>query len=163
AGDHRMSDSGPHVDTPAPAESGPPEAAPRASRPWWRRAIGFVRTVAIIATVLLAVAIVTSITVDLATQARASPERAGTSYHERGLTIGRLSTRLLTGDIVVENLRIGGLEPEHRPFLVAERIDVGLDFSALARREILIEDVRMTGWDMLVETWPNGRHNFPRF
>ncbi|HEX7087076.1 MAG TPA: translocation/assembly module TamB domain-containing protein [Vicinamibacterales bacterium] len=159
-----MSDSGQHVNTP-PADTGPPQPgpAPRAARPWWRRAAAFVRTVAIIATVLLAVAIVTTITVDLGPAVRAAAERAGSSYLQRELAIGRLSIRLLTGDIVVESLRIGGLEPEHRPFLVADRIEVGLDFSALARREILIEDVRMTGWDMRVETWPNGRHSFPRF
>ena len=37
-----------------------------------------------------------------------------------------------------------------------------MDFSALAHREVLVESVRMTGWRMAVETWPNGRHSFPQ-
>jgi hypothetical protein len=159
-----MSDPGQHDSSPVPAATGPPPAGEaRAARPWWRRAFAFVRTVAVLTAVLLAVAIVTTITVDLGPAVRAAAERAGTSYLQRELTLGRLSIRLFTGDVVVESLRIGGLEPSHLPFLVADRIEVGLDLSALARREILIEDVRMTGWDMRVETWPNGRHSFPRF
>jgi len=33
----------------------------------------------------------------------------------------------------------------------------------LLHREILIESIELSDWTMLVETWPNGRHSFPRF
>ncbi len=38
-----------------------------------------------------------------------------------------------------------------------------MSFGALVHREVLIDSVVMTDWQMLVETWPNGRHSFPRF
>ena len=31
------------------------------------------------------------------------------------------------------------------------------------RPEILITSVEMTDWQMLVEKWPGGKNNFPRF
>ena len=154
--------------TPAAGAAPEPEAPPASGgtlppRSRWRTFGRFTRRVLMLAAVLLAVAIVTTLTVDLGPAVRGMAERAGGNYLEREFTIGRLSIHLLTGRFVVEDLRIGGLEQDHRPFLVAERIDVAMDFSALARREVLIESVRMTGWRMAVETWPNGRHSFPRF
>ena len=115
------------------------------------------------AAILLAVAFVTTLTVDLGPGVRGMAERAGANFLKRDFTIGRLSIRLLTGRFVVEDLRIGGLEKDHQPFLVAKSIEVAVDFSALAHREVLVESVRMTGWRMAVETWPNGRHSFPKF
>ena len=38
-----------------------------------------------------------------------------------------------------------------------------MSFGALVHREVLIDSVVMTDWQMLVETWPNGRHSFPKF
>jgi hypothetical protein len=113
--------------------------------------------------ILLAVAIVTTLTVDLGPAVRGAAERGGSTYLNRQLTIGRLSIRLLTGNFVVENLRIAGLAPTDRPFLDAKRIEVAMSFAALLHREVLIESVVMSDWQMLVETWPNGRHSFPRF
>jgi hypothetical protein len=134
-----------------------------ARRSLWRAAGRGLRRTLKFALLLLAVAIVTTLTVDLGPGVRGVAERAGANYLKRDFTIGRLSIHLLTGRFVVEDLRIGGLELEHRPFLFARRIDVAMDFAALARREVLIESVRMSGWRMAVETWPNGRHSFPRF
>lgn len=113
--------------------------------------------------ILLAVAFVTTVTVDLGPALRTLAERGASGYLERAVTMERLSVRLLTGDFVVEGLRIGGLEPDHQPFLVARRIDVSMDFTALAHREVLIESVVMSDWRIRVETWPDGRHSFPRF
>ena len=161
-----MSELG-HGETPhAPANT--PQDSPAASpilvrRSWWRRLGTGVRRVFALAAIILAVAVVTSLSVDLGPGVRGAAERAGANYLKRDFTIGRLSIRLLTGRFIVEDVRIGGLEPSHRPFLTAERIEVSLDFSALARREVLVEAVTMTGWQMVVETWPNGRHSFPRF
>ncbi len=73
-----------------------------------------------LAAILLAVAFVTTLTVDLGPGVRGVAERAGANYLKRDFTIGRLSIRLLTGRFVVEDLRIGGLEKDHQPFLVAK-------------------------------------------
>jgi hypothetical protein len=139
----------------------PPAEAPQRS-PWRMLGRGVRRTLKF-AALLLAVAVVTTLTIDLGPGVRGLAERAGANYLQREFTIGRLSIHLLTGRFVVEDLRIGGLEKGHRPFLFARRIDVAMDFTALAHREVLIESVRMNGWQMAVETWPNGRHSFPRF
>ena len=149
-------------ETPTPVEAEPAPAAPK-RRSGWRLLGAGVRRTLQLAALLLAVAIVTTLTVDLGPGVRGLAERAGANFLKRDFTIGRLSIHLLTGRFVVEDLRIGGLEKEHRPFLYAKRIDVSMDFTALARREVLIESVRMNGWQMAVETWPNGRHSFPRF
>ena len=101
--------------------------------------------------------------VDLGPALRARAAKAGGSYLKREMTIGGLSVRLLTGTFIVENLLIGGLHPGDRPFLTAKRIEISLPLSALIHREVLFESVRMTGWTMAVETWPNGQHSFPKF
>jgi hypothetical protein len=149
-------------ETPTPVEAEPAPAPPTRRSGWRLLGVGVRRTLKF-AALLLAVAIVTTLTVDLGPGVRGLAERAGANYLKRDFTIGRLSIHLLTGRFVVEDLRIGGLEKEHRPFLYAKRIDVSMNFTALARREVLIESVRMNGWQMAVETWPNGRHSFPRF
>ena len=120
------------------------------------------RFLAILA-ILLAVAIVTTVSVDLGPALRARAAKAGGDYLRRDMTIGRLSMRLLTGQFVVDDLVIGGLHPGDQPFLTAKRIEIALPLSALLHREVLFESVRMTGWRMRVETWPNGEHSFPRF
>ncbi len=114
--------------------------------------------------VLLAAAIVTTLTVDLGPSVRATAEREGSKYIERPLHIGSLGIHLLSGKVRVENLTIDGVHSGDRPFFTARRIDVGLDWSpAIARKpDITISAVEMTDWQMLVERWDGG-HNFPRF
>jgi len=63
---------------------------------------------------------------------------------------------------VVEDLVIEGASPTDRPFLRAKSIDVSLSWPALARREVLLDSIDMTDWNMVIETFPNGRHNFPK-
>ncbi len=128
-----------------------------------RRVLTFVRRTLALAAILLAVAFVATVTVDLGPSLRHLAERGGASYLDREFTIGRLSVHLLTGTFLVEDLRIGGLAKTDRPFLVAKRIDVSMSFSALLHREVLINSVVMSDWQMLVETWPGDRHSFPRF
>ena len=138
----------------------PPGAAAR------RRRHPFVRALAVfvsVLTVLLVVAAVTTLTVDLGPALRERAERAGSGYLNRDLRIGRLGVRLLAGSFIVEDLVIGGYRPEDRPFLTARRIEIAMPLGALLRREILFESVVMSDWRMLVETWPDGTHNFPRF
>lgn len=112
--------------------------------------------------ILLAAAIVTSVSVDLGPAVRARAETAGGNYLKREMKIGRLSIRLLTGTFIVEDVMIGGLEKTDRPFFTAKRIDVRMPLSALIHREVLVESIELTDWTMLVETWSNGRHSFPK-
>jgi translocation-and-assembly-module (TAM) inner membrane subunit TamB-like protein len=117
-----------------------------------------------IAVALLAAAIVASITIDLGPALRARAEDAGSKYIERPLHIGSLGIHLLTGKVLVENLKIDGLHPGDRPFFAATRIAVSLDWlpAFSLRPDITISSVEMTDWQMLVEKW-DGAHNFPRF
>ena len=90
------------VQVPAAAPAPPlgeTETAPPPRRRWWRRLGTGVRRVLMFTAILLAVAIVTTITVDLGPAMRRMAERAGSTYLKRDLAIGRLSIRLLTGEI----------------------------------------------------------------
>jgi hypothetical protein len=71
--------------------------------------------------------------------------------------------RLWNGKYRVEDLVISGLTPESRPFLTAGRIDISMPWDTLFNRRIVFDRIEMTDWNMYVETFPNGRHNFPRF
>jgi hypothetical protein len=151
---------GPEAEAPI-AETG--AARPRRRRRWLR---GIVRAVALflsLVVAILAIAVIATLSIDLGPAAKGHAERAAANYLERDFSIGRLSIRLATGTFIVEDLVIGGLEPEHRPFLTARRIEVAMPLGALVRREVLLESIVMRDWNMLIETWPNGRHNFPRF
>ncbi len=113
--------------------------------------------------ILLAAAIVTVFSIDLGPALRARAAKAGADYLKRDLSIGRLSIRLLTGTFIVEDLTIGGLTKTDRAFFVAKRIEVHVPLAALLHREVLVQSVELSDWKMLVETWSNGRHNFPKF
>ena len=149
----------PRADEPLTSKPSEPSPLPRRRRPLLRA----VRAFLTILVVVLAVGIVTSLSVDLGPALRARAERAGTDYLKRRMTIGRLSVRLLSGSFIVEDLQIAGREPADRPFLKARRIEVAMPLSALLRRELLFESIVMDDWQMLVESWPDGRHSFPRF
>src|SRR5205085_12467733 len=72
------------------------------------------------------VALFTAVTIDLGPSLRGQAERAGSNYLKRTMTIGRLSIHLWTGKFIVEDLVIGGLTPESRPWLTAKRIAVSM-------------------------------------
>src|SRR5262245_43268734 len=76
--------------------------------------------------------------------------------------IGQLSVRIFRGQFVIEDLRIEGLTPDARPWLVAKTIDVSLAWRALWDREILLDNITMSEWTMVVESFPGGKHNWPR-
>jgi hypothetical protein len=124
------------------------------------------RTVAVsLVAVVLAVVmglLVSVLTVDLGPGLKARAEEAGSRYLERPLHIGRLSSRLIPGVFVVEDLMIEGLTPQDRPFLTAKTITVRLPWWSIATRNLVVESIDMTDWEMVVETYPNNRHNFPR-
>src|SRR5262245_53265195 len=91
-----------------------------------------IRTLAL-ATALLAAAVVSTLTIDLGPSVRQLAEREGSRQIERPLHIGRISIHLLFGRVLVEGLRIDGLAPTDRPFFVADRVSVSLDWSKAIR------------------------------
>jgi hypothetical protein len=147
-------------ESPEPSAPAPP---PRRRRRWLRALVRLAAVFLSLVAIILAVAIIGTLAVDLGPAVKGRAERAAADYLDREFSMGRLSIRLATGTFIVEDLVIGGLEPEHRPFLAARRIEVSLPLGALVHREVLLESIVMSDWTMLVETWPDGRHNFPRF
>jgi translocation and assembly module TamB len=113
--------------------------------------------------VILAVAFVSTLTIDLGPALKARAEAAASQFMGRPMHIGRLSVHLLLGRFVVEDLVIEGLTPESRPFLIAHRITVSMPWSTLLERRVVFDAIEMTDWRMYVEMFPDGRHNFPRF
>jgi hypothetical protein len=122
-----------------------------------------VRRIVITVAVILAVAFVTTLTVDLGPALRTRAEDAATDFMGRPMHIGRLSVRLFLGRFVVEDLVIEGITAEAKPFLSAERISVSMPWSTLVNRRIVFDAVEMTDWQMHVEMFPDGVHSFPRF
>ena len=113
--------------------------------------------------VILAVVFVTTVTVDLGPGLKGRAEAAASQYMERPMHIGRMSIHLWLGRFVLEDLVIEGLTPDARPFLIADRISVSMPWTTLVNRRIVFDAIQMTDWHMYVETFPGGRHNFPRF
>lgn len=133
-------------------------AVGNAGRALYRYGRRFAVTIGIVVAVLL----VSLLTIDLGPAVKARAERAGGNWLERKMTIGRLGIHIGSGKFVVEDLRIDGMFPNEPPWLVAKRIDVSLDWSALLHREILLTSIEMTDWKMVVESFPDGRQTFPR-
>ena len=63
---------------------------------------------------ILAVAFVTTVTVDLGPSLKARAEKAATDYMDRPMHIGRMSVHLWLGRFVLEDLVIEGLTPDAR-------------------------------------------------
>src|SRR6188768_266006 len=130
-------------------ETPTPEPQSDARRPRWRRA-----SLALLAVVvaLVSAAVVTLFTVDLGPSRRERAEREGSKFIQRPMHIGRLSAKITPGVFVVEDLVIEGLQPTDRPFLVARKIQVVVPWWTIFRRDLIVESVEMTDWDMVVET-----------
>lgn len=127
-----------------------------------RRLYRYGRRFAVAIGVVVAVLLVSLLTIDLGPAVRALAEREGGKFLERKMTIGRLGIHLGSGKFVIENLQIDGMYPNEPPWLVAKRIDVSLTWSALFHREVLLDSIEMTDWRMVVESFPDGRQTFPR-
>jgi hypothetical protein len=122
----------------------------------------YIRATTVVIAVTVAVVLVSAVTIDLGPTLRERAERAGSNWLDRPMHIGRLGVHIARGRFVVEDLRVDGLTPDAEPWLVASRIEVAITWGALFNREVLIDNVEMTNWRMVVETFPNGRHTFPR-
>ena len=145
------------ADEPQPPAEPSGDESPRRSR---RRI--FVRVGAVLVAVAVGL-LVSLLTVDLGPSLRQRAEREASNQIQRPMRIGRLSARMLPGVFVVEDVVIEGLNPQDRPFLTAKKITVRLPWWTAFTRKLTIESIDMTDWRMLVETFPNNRHNFPRF
>ena len=121
-----------------------------------------VRGVMVTCAVILAVAFVTTLTVDLGPALKTRAEQEATKFLGKPMHIGRMGVHLWRGRFVFEDLVIEGL-PESRPFLVAKRIDVSMPWSTLFNRRVVFDAIEMTDWQMYVEQTADGRNNFPRF
>ena len=152
-----MDTTSPDPDAEAPAAPEPQEPP----RPRRRLPRVVVRLAAILLAVVVAL-LLTLFTIDLGPAVRKRAEDEGTKYMRRPLHIGRVSARLIPGVFVFEDLVIEGLTPKDRPFLTAKKVTVRLPWWTVATRRLIVESVDMTDWNMVVETFPNGRHNFPK-
>ncbi len=113
--------------------------------------------------VILAVAVVTSVTVDLGPALKGQAERQATNFLKRPMHIGSMSIRLWSGRFVFTDLVIEGRTAESRPFLVAKLIEVSMPWSTLFNRRLVFDAIEMTDWQMYVETNPDGTVSFPSF
>lgn len=127
-----------------------------------RTAYLYVRRFAVAIGVSVAVVLVSTVTIDLGPAIRARAEQEGSRWFERKLTIGRLGVHLARGRFVVEDLQIDGMFPGEPPWLVAKRVEASITWGALFGREVLVDTVEMTDWQMVVESFPDGRQTFPR-
>jgi translocation and assembly module TamB len=133
------------------------------SHPLTVRTRRIIKAIVVVLAVMLAVFLVTAITVDLGPALKAQAEKQGANYLKRGFHIGGLSVRLATGKYIVEDLVIDGLTPQSRPWLKAKRIEVSMPWSTLFDRRIVFDTIEMTDWDMYVEQTKDGRSSFPKF
>jgi hypothetical protein len=150
-------------ETPLPPEQPAADNAPDTPAKAPKRRTHPVRRVLAVVVALIAAVIVATLTVDLGPELRHRAERAASNYIDRPMHIGRLSVHLATGAFELDDVVIEGLQPGDRPFLTAKRIRVDVPWWSIFSGELIVRGVDMTAWDMTVETFPNGRHNFPRF
>jgi hypothetical protein len=112
---------------------------------------------------MIAAIVVGTLTIDLGPSLRKRAETAASKYIDRPMHIGTLKILLLSGTFELDDVTIDGLRAGDRPFLTAKRIYVNLPWWSIFSGELIVSDVDMSDWNMLVETFPDGRHNFPRF
>ncbi len=152
-------DAAPRQDT-SPRDERAVGTGARARRRWALRVLAVLVAV-------VAGALVSLFTVDLGPQLKSRAEQAASKYLERPMHIGRLKAYLRPGYFELEDIRIEGLTPESRPWLTAKKITVQVPWWSLFRkkdgkREFVIEAIEMTDWNMVIETFPGGKHNMPR-
>ncbi len=120
------------------------------------------RAILVITAVVIATAVVSTVSVDLGPSLREVAEREGSKWLARPMHIGRLRVEIGRGRFVLEDLMIEGLTPDARPWLTAKRIDISLTWNAIVNREVLLDTIEMSDWRVVVETFGNGTHNWPR-
>jgi len=131
--------------------------------PLTQRTRVIVRRVVATLAVALAVAVVTSVTVDLGPALKAQAETQGSKFIERTMRIGRLSIRLWNGQFELDDFVIEGLTPQSPPFLTVKKLRVGLQWAPLFQRRVVLSSIDMDGWTMVVEQFADGPSSFPGF
>jgi hypothetical protein len=141
------------IDPPAevPAAAGQPEVpkTPKRKRRLLRRALKVLAA-------LLAAIVVLPFSIDLGPSLRKRAETAGSNWLDRPMHMGRLSILLGRGAFQVDDLVIEGLKPGDRPFLKAKRVWVYLPWWTAFSRELIVDTVVMSDWDMVVEQFRAG-------
>ena len=131
------------------------------SHPLTQRTRVIVRRVIATLAVAVAVVIVTAVTIDLGPSLKAQAESQGSRFIERPMRIGRLGVRLWSGQFELDDLVIEGLTPQSPPFLTVKRLRVGMPWSTLFSRRIVLSSIDMDEWKMFVEQLPDGKTSFP--
>lgn len=127
-----------------------------------RTALSHIRAAWLVVAVVVAVALVSVITVDLGPVIRRRAEIEAEKFIERPVHIGRLGLNIGRGELVVEDLVIEGITDWHDPFLTAKRVELSLTWRALIDREVLIDSIEMTDWKLIIESYWGAQHNVPR-
>lgn len=146
----------PEEQQPPAEESTPP---PRRTR---RPATRWTLHVLALLTAILAALVVTFFTIDIGPYVRERAEREGSKWLDRPMHIGTVKARMRPGRFEFHDVVIEGLTPTDRPFLKAKKIIVDLPWWTAIRRHLIVESIEMIEWDMVIETFPQGKHNFPR-
>jgi hypothetical protein len=146
-------------DAARPSEPPPAASAPAKART--NRKHPLLRALAVLVAIIAGL-IVSFLSIDLGPTARKQAEHGASVWLDRPTHIGKLKILLLSGTFEVDDLVIEGLKPADRPFLTAKRVFVNMPWWTFITHQLIVENVEMDGWDMLVEQFPNGKHNFPR-
>ncbi len=145
----------------ARAAPGGGEAGAGQGRRWLRGFRRYGARVLTIAAALVAAALVSLVTIDLGPALRSRAERGASAFLKRPMHIGRLSLRPLAGQVVLERVLIEGLTPKDPPFLRAGRIVVSVPWWTAFTGGLVVDAVRLTDWEMTIETFADGRHTLP--
>lgn len=125
-------------------------------------ALTHVRRVWLVAAVLIAVLLVSVVTIDVGPVIRRRAEVEASKFIDRPVRIGRLGVNLGRGRLVLDDVFVEGVTAETMPWLVARRIELSLTWQALLGRELLFDAVELDDWTLVVESYANGVHNWPR-
>ena len=109
----------------------------RSWRRFWRlqaQALRYLGIALAIIVAILAAAVVSTLTIDLARGCAQLAEREGSQRLNRAVHIGRLSIHVLRGRVVLEDFAIDGRAAGDRPFFTAKRLSVSLDWSSAIAR-----------------------------
>jgi translocation and assembly module TamB len=132
------------------------------AHPLTQRVRRWLRRIVVTLAVLFAVGLATGVTVDLGPALKHQAEVQGSKFMKRPMHIGRLRALLWPGRFRVEDFVIEGLKPGDDPFIRVKQLDVSVPWSTLITRRIVVSSVEMTDWRMVVETFPDGKTNFPK-
>ena len=125
-------------------------------------ALTHVRRVWIVLAVAIAVTLVSVVTIDVGPVLRRRAEVEASRWIDRPVHIGRLGVNVGRGRLVVEDLVVEGMTSWHDPWLRAARVELGLTWSAILGRELLLDTAEIDDWTLIVESYPNAVNNTPR-